>query len=192
MLRSLILMLFAFVSLPAMAAETSSEKERSYCSWVEYQVISRNPSRIYGWCQKDELVGPVGMFLFAEKESDGYWQVFGGPTWKLTKELLVGVGIGRETMSDEFQNGVRKAFYLVFDGKVEVEAIFEWGPSGPWEKITAAYPIGRLGVGAMHETGLGNGPRVEYNFKKVQAWGALLRDKDTTENTLVLGINVSF
>ena len=188
--RSLILMLLVLVSLPAMAAETG-EEELGF--WFEAQTISKNPSRLFGQWQRD-LVGSFGLFVFVEQDSDGYEQHYLGPTWKPTEWLELGIGVGRETVPDEFTATRRAFFFSANWEKVGVSGSFENGGSGAWHKVTATYAVSkRIGVGVMDETGFEPGPRLEYNIKKnVQVWGALLRNQDTKENTSVLAINFSF
>ena len=188
--RSLILMLLVLVSLPAMAAETS-EEELGF--WFEAQAISKNPSRLLGQYQRD-LVGSFGLFVFVEQDSDGYEQYYLGPKWRPAEWLELGIGIGRETVPDEFTATRRAFFFSANWEKVGVSGSFENGGSGAWHKVTATYAFNkRFGAGLMDETNLGLGPRLEYNIKKnVQVWGALLRNQDTKENTSVFAINFSF
>lgn len=201
-LRSLILMvlLFAILSLPLLAAGTEEEKELGF--WVEAQVLSRKqPSRVILWYEKD-LTDSFGFFAFAWKESDGYREVLAGPTWKPFKELQIGFGIGREIVPGEDRGSRRLFFFDATKGDFNLYGAFENGRvSGPGHKVTATYALNeRLGIGAMTEKGLGLGPRLEYNVKKnVQIWGAALRGRvpnadDVLEKktTVLLGVNYSF
>ena len=187
--RSLILMLCMFVSLPVTAAETDEKKDMGF--WFEVQTISKNPSRLLGWYQRD-IVDSFGVFAFVEQDSDGYEQYYLGPKWKPTEWLELGIGIGRETVPDEFTTTRRAFFFSANWEKVGVSGSFENGGSGAGHKVTATYAVSeRIGVGVMDEAGLGLGPRLEYNIKKnVQMWGALLRNSEKT--TSVFAVNFSF
>lgn len=190
--RSLILiMLWVFVSLPLLAAETDEAK---LPWWVETQAVSgKHPSKVIVWYEKD-LTDRFGFYALAEKESaDGYTQSYVGPKFKFSDHLTLGVGIGRETMTG--LSGVRRNVYYDANwGKFSSFGTKETGPSGPWHKVTVTYAVNeRWGVGLIDETDLGRGPRVEYNFaNKTQLWIGIPRNRDTKETAIVLGINISF
>lgn len=185
------LLLVMLVSLSAMAAETSEEKELGF--WFEAQTISKNPSRLLGQYQRD-LADSFGLFVFVEQDSDGYEQYYLGPKWKPLEWLELGIGIGRETVPDEFTATRRAFFFNANWEKVGVSGSFENGGSGAWHKVTATYAFNkRFGAGLMDESSLGLGPRLEYNIKKnVQVWGALLRNPTTKEDVSVFAINFNF
>lgn len=187
-LCSLILMLCAFASLPVMAAETE-EKELGF--WFEAQTASRGPSKLVGWFEHD-LTGSIGFFASVIQESDRYHEFYAGPTWKPAKWLMVGFGIGRESVPDESSSSRRAAFFDATWDKMNVFGIIESSGGGRWHKVTATYALNeRLGAGVMHETDIGLGPRIEYNIKKnIQLWGALLREHGVT--TSLLAVNFSF
>ena len=198
--RSLILMLLVFVSLPLLAAETEEEKELGL--WVEAQGVSGGrPARAIIWYEKD-ITDSFGFFAFAWKESDGYHEFVAGPTWKPFDGAQIGCGIGRETTREEGSGSRRSCFAEVALGKVNFYAAVERGGfSGPWKKLTATYVLfERFGIGLMHETGLGNGPRLEWNVRKdIQVWAALLRGnalnaEDVLEkkSTALIAVNFSF
>ncbi len=187
-------------SPPSKAAETDEAKELGF--WVEAQVLSRKqPSRAILWYEKD-VTDSFGFFAFAWKESDGYREFVAGPTWKPFEGLQVGAGIGREVVPEEGRGMVRMFFFDATRGNFNLYGAFENGRvSGPWEKITATYAVTeRFGLGIMHESGLGNGPRFEWNIRKdFQVWGAFLRGRvtgtdDISEKkaTTVFGVNFSF
>ena len=97
---SLILMLlcFAFVPIRVFAAEES--KELGF--WFEGQALSNdNLGRFLGHYDHDLASSPVGIFgfyVFAEQDSNGYRQIYAGPTWKPASWITFGVGAGREIM----------------------------------------------------------------------------------------------
>lgn len=186
----LLLCMSMSVSLPVMAAETEDE-ELGF--WVEAQMVSDGVKKATLWYER-ELTESFGLYALVYAESGEYWTAYAGPTWRPTSWLQVGVGIGRETMPDEI-HGVRRNFFLDANWeKVNLFWTFENGNSGPWHKVTATYAISeKFGAGVMDETGLGHGPRLEYNIKKnVQVWGAVLHDKDTGDNTSIIAINFTF
>ena len=184
-LCSLILMLCAFTSPAVTAAETDDELGLS----LELQTIRNNPTRITAAYEKSFGDSSFGLYAVVSKESDGYRQFYAGPKWRPVEWLEVGVGIGREVAPDELSTVRRNAFFAVDYEKVFVFGSFESGGSGRWHTLTAVYAVDeRFSVGAMKETGLGFGLRLEYNIKKnVQLWGAILRSKDTgTISTLAI------
>lgn len=193
--RSLILMLlFAFVSLPLFAAEPEEEKELGF--WVEAQVASKQPARAIIWYERD-VTKQFGFFAFVWKESDGYREVIAGPTWKPFKKLQLGFGVGNETVPQEGR-GSRRMFFFEANptDELNLHGSFERGrASGPWHKVTATYALSeKFGIGLMDETIIGRGPRLEFNTKienkKTQFWAAGLEKAGT--KTLILGVNVSF
>lgn len=192
---SLILMLLALVSLPLLAVEVD-EKEKDLGFWFEAQAVSgkKNASSIIGWYEHD-FTDTVGFYGLAVKESDGYREFYVGPKFKLSDQLTVGVGIGREAMTD--LNSVRRNFYYDANWeKFSSFGTFENGGSGRWHKVTVTYKLTeKIGAGVMGQTLLGNGPRLEYKFEnknKVTVWGAMLYSRDTGKTTSVLGVNFSF
>lgn len=192
---SLILMVLCLsVSLPSRAVEADSEAKTPW--WIELQAVSGKdkPAKAAVWYEKD-LTEHLGFYALIEKESIGrYTEAYAGPKFKFSDRLTVGVGIGRET--DTTMSAVRKNVYYDANWeKFSSFGTFENGGSGRWHKVTVTYALSdKFGVGVMHETFLGLGPRLEYNIPgtKMQLWGALLHDRDTGKNTSVLAINFSF
>lgn len=161
--------------------------------WLEGQATrtnSKSGSSVLGSVDGD-LNGTFGYYVFGLVSSDGYHEIYGGPKWKPTPWLEVGVGVGQETASTPNR---RNAYFLIGNDKVSVYGTFENGGSGPWHKVTATYKAtDTVGVGVIDQSFLGFGPRVEYNVtKNVTAWGAILRNRDTKETTSLLAINFSF
>ena len=182
---SLTLMLCSLISLTSIAAETGRQG-----FWFEVQVAKDKPSKVIGYYERD-LTDSFGIYVLTEAESDGYRQAYGGPKWKPLSWLEVGVGIGKENVPNAMR---RNAFFSIDKDRFSIFGTFENGGSGPWHKITAVYKIYEtVGVGAMDETLLGFGPRVEYNLKrKLTLWGALLHDRDTGKTVSTLAANFSF
>lgn len=183
------LVLIALVSLPAMADETE-EKELGF--WIEGQVTSRSPSRIQGWFQRELNGGPLGVFVSAARESDGYEQYFAGPSLKLNNWLKFGVGVGRESLAGEYAGTRKGAWFEISSEKWNSFGIAEDGPSGKWHKLNASYALDeRFAVGVHKEAGYRGGPLLEVNLRDgIQAWVAGSRKNG--ETTLFIGVNASF
>ncbi|MEK7114371.1 MAG: hypothetical protein AAB850_02365 [Patescibacteria group bacterium] len=194
--RSLLsfLALILFVSVcPSLSQAVEADDVKPW--WIEAHAVSgKHPAKVIVWYEKD-LTDRFGFYALAEKESDGYRQFYVGPKVKISDRLTVGVAIGRETVPSEL-NGVRRNLYYDANwGDFSSFGTKETGPSGPWHKVTITYAVNeRWGAGLMSEKDLGRGLRLEYNIPgtKMQVWGALLRDRDTGTNVLVLGVNKSF
>lgn len=191
---SLILVLCSlFVVAPVLAAE----EESGLGFWFEGQVISNGISRTIGQYERN-VVGPVGFYLLAEQDSDGYRQAYAGPTWKPFDWLELGIGIGMEHVPDaggESNSTRTNAFFSVNWEKISLYGSFENGASsGPWRVLTAIYHISdTVGIGMMEESSLGFGPRVEYAImKNVTIWGGILYDRNESKTNSVLAVNFSF
>jgi len=194
----IIVMLCLIVSVPVMAAEKTEEpKELGF--WFEAQVAGGNrPARLIGSFEK-EIVGPLGFYVVAVQESNGYREAYFGPTLKPFEWLTVGVGIGKEHIpeadGEESLDSTRyNAFFSVEYEKIALYGSFENGDGGPWHELRAIYNLTeKFGIGVMDESFRGTGPRIEYNTGHgVQLWGALLHNRDTGENVPVLAVNFSF
>jgi hypothetical protein len=73
-----------------------------------------------------------------------------------------------------------------------IEAIFEDGGSGAWHRVSLVTKVSKhLGLGIMHETDVGLGPRFEFTMNKhFQLWGSVLRNSNK-ETTAVLALSIS-
>ena len=185
------LALMSLASPPLLAAE-SEEKEAGL--WVEAQAVSgKIPEKLILWYEKD-FTDTIGMYALVSGESDRYRQFYIGPKFKPFDWLTFGAGIGQESFPDEFSGTRKNAYVNAESNGVSLWGIYETGPSGPWHKITGTYKLDeRTGLGLMKETGLGIGPRLEYNMKnKVQVWGAVLYDRHTGKVNGIVGINKTF
>jgi hypothetical protein len=190
-----LILLCLFVSLPAMAAETSEEKEMGF--WFEARVDSKKSAQVVGWYEHEftDMFGVYG--LVSLENEDRYRQAYAGialkPLPKSAPWLQIGAGLGRER--DIESSGVRRNIFVSVDSeKVSGFATYENGMTGPWHRVHAVYRVtDTISVGAMKETGLGFGPRAEYNIKKnLQFWIAILRSPETKETTSVFAVNFSF
>lgn len=158
--RSLILMLFAFVSLPLLAAETEEAKKPW---WTEVQAQSDGTAKAILWYEK-ELTPSVGFFALATTDTTRYAAMYAGPYWKPTEWLQLGVGIGRENQPNSMR---RAAFYSIDTDKFYSFGTVENGGSGPWYRAHAIYRLNeRWNVGVMMERDVGFGPRVEHYINK--------------------------
>ncbi|MDP3957461.1 MAG: hypothetical protein Q8Q10_03105 [bacterium] len=161
--------------------------------WVEPQVIynkEKSITRLNGGLSGD-ITDTVGYYAFGLTQSDGYRQLYGGPTWKPLSWFEVGVGMGLESVKPALR---RNAYFLATGEKVSLFGTFENGGSGPFRKVVLNYQVSeQVGVGIMEETFLGRGPRVEYTLKKDAAlWGALLRDRDSDTTNIVFGVTFNW
>lgn len=134
--------------------------------------------------------GPVGYFVFAYAASDGYREIYGGPTIRPVPWLELGIGLGRETDG----NHRRRSAHFSADGEIgSISGYFENGASGPAHKVYLNYWLTRtLGIGLM-DTDTGRGPRVVIPLgEKANIWGAVLRDRSTHETSSVFAVNYQF
>ena len=161
--------------------------------WFEPQVTHSNGKNKLGVNGgiNGNFSGPFGYYAFGQVSSNGYRQLYAGPTWKPASWLEVGIGVGKENMPDSTR---RNAYFWVGHEGMSVFGTFENGGSGPWHKMVLNYRLNdAVGIGVMDQAFLGFGPRVEYNIKKgVQLWGAVLRDNDTNSTNAKLAVKFSF
>lgn len=133
---------------------------------------------------------PFGWFVFAYQDSDGYREMYGGPTIRPLPWLELGVGTGMENEG----NRHRHSAHFSADGEIgSVSGYFENGASGPSHKLYANYWLtNSLGLGLMDDHS-GRGPRVVYRLgEKANLWGALLRDKSDGTTRAVAALNYQF
>jgi len=191
----LVVMLCLLAPLPLLAVEKSEEpKELGF--WFEGRAVSNGSSSIVGWYEL-RLIGKLGFYVLGEVENSGYRQMYAGPTLQLLPWLQIGAGVGAEHVPDELtaSNTTRTNVFVAVDTEKFYSFItFENGGSGSWHRVHALYRVtGNVAIGAMDETDLGFGPRVEYNIKKnVTAWVALLHDRNEQKSHMVFAINFSF
>ncbi len=134
--------------------------------------------------------GPFGWFVFAYQDSDGYREIYGGPTIRPLPWLELGLGMGRENEG----NRHRRSAHFSADGEIgSISGYFENGASGPSHKLYLNYWLrNSLGVGLMEDHS-GRGPRVVFRIgEKANLWGALLRDKSDGTTKAVAAVNYQF
>lgn len=134
--------------------------------------------------------GPIGWFVFAYQDSDGYREIYGGPTVKPLPWLELGVGIGRENEG----NRHRRSAHFSADGEIgSISGYFENGASGPSHKLYLNYWLrNSLGIGLMEDHS-GRGPRMVLRFsEKANLWGALLRQNADGSTRALAAVNYQF
>ncbi|MDO8958564.1 MAG: hypothetical protein Q7U85_02400 [Rhodocyclaceae bacterium] len=161
--------------------------------WVEAQAHrpqnGKGVTEALAWIDGN-IHGPVGYFVFVYLASDGYREVYGGPTIRPLPWLELGVGMGRENEG----NRRRRSAHFSADGEIgSVSGYYEDGASGPSHKLFLNYWLTKsVGIGLMDDTS-GRGPRVVLPLgEKVNLWGALLRDKSDGTTKAVAAVNYQF
>jgi hypothetical protein len=161
--------------------------------WVEASVqrpqAGRSITETLAWVD-GPIAGPVGWFVFAYQDSDGYREIYGGPTLRPLPWLELGIGLGRENEG----NGRRRSTHFSADGEIgSFSGYFENGASGPAHKLYLNYWLTKsIGLGLMEDTS-GRGPRVVLPLgEKANLWGALLRDHADGATRGIAGLNYQF
>lgn len=184
-IRSLVVPVFLVFSVSSLAADF----------WLEGQMVhngnGKNGSQINSGVSGNPGDDSFGYYVFAQALSNGYRQIYGGPTWKPLSWFEVGVAFGRENVSDSAR---RNAYFSVRKGDFSAYGTFENGGSGPWHKVVLSYSVNDLiGIGVMDQAFLGRGPRVEYKIKEgVSLWGAVLYDNITRTTNSTLAVTLRF
>lgn len=162
--------------------------------WVEASAQHPEEGKSFtealAWIDGNIGGGPVGWFVFVYMASDGYREVYGGPTLRPLPWLELGVGMGRENEGKHR----RRSAHFSMDGEIgSFSGYFEDGASGPSHKVYLNYWLtDSVGVGLMDDDS-GRGPRVELRLgEKANLWGALLRDKSDGTATAVAAVNYQF
>ena len=161
--------------------------------WVEavaqHPQKDKNLAETLAWID-GSISGPVGYFVFGYMASDGYREIYGGPTIRPLPWLELGVGMGRENEG----NRRRRSAYFSMDGDIgSFSGYFEDGASGPSHKVFLNYwAADSVGVGLMDDD-TGRGPRVVLRLgEKTNLWGALLRDKSDGTTKAITAVNYQF
>ena len=161
--------------------------------WVEAGVQrpqeGKAVNEVLAWVD-GPIAGPVGWFVFAYQDSDGYREIYGGPTIRPLPWLELGIGMGRENEG----NHHRRSAHFSADGEIgSFSGYFENGASGPSHKLYLNYWVTKsLGLGLMEDSS-GHGPRVVVRLcEKANVWGALLRDRTEGTTKAVAAVNYQF
>ncbi len=184
-LKALLLVLMLFASPLALADGPNL--------WVEAGVQrpqeSKGINEVLAWID-GRIAGPVGWFVFAYQDSDGYREIYGGPTIRPLPWLELGLGMGRENEGERH----RRSWHFSADGEVgSFSGYFENGASGPSHKLYLNYWLFKsIGLGLMEDSS-GRGPRVVFPLgEKANLWGALLRDKADGTSKAVVAVSYQF
>jgi hypothetical protein len=161
--------------------------------WVEavtqHPQKGKNLTEALAWVD-GSIDGPWGYFLFAYLSSDGYREIYGGPTLKPLPWLELGIGMGLENEG----NQRRRSAHFSADGDIgSISGYFEDGASGPSHKVFLNYWLTHsVGIGLMDEES-GRGPRVVYRLgEKANLWGAVLREKSDGTARGIAAVNYQF
>ncbi len=161
--------------------------------WVETSVqrpqMGSSVTEVLAWVD-GRIADPVGWFVFAFHDSDGYREIYGGPTIRPLPWLELGIGVGRENEG----NRNRRSAHFSADGEIgSFSGYFENGASGPSHKLYLNYWLTKsIGLGLMEDSS-GRGPRVVVPIgEKANLWGALLRDKSDGTTRAVAALNYQF
>ena len=189
---TLILLLFSFASLPAVAAE---DEDHGLGFWAEAGAASGkdHASWLTGYYDHS-FTDSIGVYALVDIESDGYHEWYIGPKMKLAEGVEIGIATGRESIRGELKNSARRnAFVSVDTERVSAYVTYENGASGPWHKAYVLYKVTEsVSAGVMNETFYGRGLRAEYNFGKATVWIAVLRNPDEHKTTTLAVINSTF
>lgn len=195
---SILAMLFALAT-PAMAQTApttdaapaaAEEEDHGLGFWVETRVAKDSAEAVVYF---DKYVTEsVGFYAQVVKDSAGYSSLYAGPKFKLAEGVEVGIGVGREVLERSAPSTIVRNVWVYIDQEAwSLYATLEKGDAGKWHKAIALYKLSdSINVGAMNESFLGTGPRVEYNVGSFQVWGAVLRSQG--KNTPMVGANFSF
>ena len=161
--------------------------------WVETGVCrpqeGKAASEVLAWVD-GTIDGPFGWFGFAYQDSDGYREIYGGPTIRPLPWLELGIGMGRENAG----NRHRRSAHFSAEGEIgSISGYFENGASGPSHKLYLNYWLTKsIGLGLMEDSS-GRGPRVVVPLgEKANLWGALLRDQSNGATTSFAAVNYQF
>lgn len=158
--------------------------------WIEAQIVHQdgfgNASQINGGAQ-GSVNDTFGYYVFGQTSSQGYRQIYAGPTIKPVPWLQIGAGLGKENVGDHHRHD---AFFWAGNEKISVFGTFEDGASGPWHKVMLNYRMtSSFGIGFMDQKYLGRGIQLEYApLRNIVVWGAILRDvnRDATNSTIAV------
>ena len=161
--------------------------------WVEAGVqrpqADQAVDEVLAWID-GPIAGPVGWFVFAYQDSDGYREIYVGPTIRPLPWLELGVGMGRENEG----NRHRRSAHFSADGEIgSISGYFENGAAGPSHRLFLNYWLTKsLGLGLMDDDS-GRGPRVVFPLgEKATIWGAVLRDQSDGTTKTIAAVNYQF
>lgn len=139
---------------------------------VATRVEGGDQTQTVGWGQYD-LTKQTGVFAWGQRVASkgGYQQGYVGLSRRFGSSFQAGVGGGVERGSDG-QGGRIAGFALITRGKNLGFLIREDGVTGPWNYVLYNRSIGngRFGIGAIHQSFVGTGPRFEINLGQRKRW----------------------
>ncbi|QQS23285.1 hypothetical protein IPM19_01830 [bacterium] len=155
---------FVVVALFVCVASVRSQEapKNSFHGYVEPEVDSTGTARVkafvtYGGKTK------LGAYCWGQT-SEGYSQVYCGPTYSFSKGVQVGVAVGAETV----KNSLRKAgFIWTGKGRFANLLVVESGGSGHWYRNQASYQASKaVSLSITSQRFSGTGPRVDVTLPK--------------------------
>jgi len=157
--------------------------------WVEVQLSDKETG-----LSKQLKVGASGehWFAFGQTGDSGYQQLYTGPRFAPKEWLEVGVGLGAETVGDDWDT--RFASYIwVGAWPWSTVAVYEDGDlTGPWHKVQVTHNVTtNLSLGVQNKKYLGTGPFVTYKVTEhLLLWGNALAEGGQT--TSQFGLKFTF
>lgn len=136
------------------------------------------------------LYGPIGVYgsYYVDRT---HAEALVGPLFSPKKWLTIGSGVGVEQADGTWRVG--GMIWLGFEKYVSTTFI-ETGASGFWARGEFAWkPRPWIGLGALGDTALGYGPRVEINVPRtpLQIWGAALYAADGDTSIPAFGVRLN-
>lgn len=136
--------------------------------------------------------GAYGYFYVDKTYAEGIV----GPSWQPASWLTLAVGAGVEQGDQTADTGSWRLGGLLWLGNARwASTLFvEDGASGWWAREEFAWrPRAWIGLGALGDTAVGYGPRVEVNVPKTpfQVWGATMISKDWDGSVLAFGFRLN-
>lgn len=134
-----------------------------------------------------KIAGKFGWSLFT-LQSQGWSEVYAGPTFAPASWCQIGAAIGIETGSTSPRYG---SSLWLGKGRFSTLAIYEKGELAAWYKtVTLVKVADHVKVGVQSQTGLGVGPRVDVSYKQLTVYLTSLHEG--SEHTEILGLKFSF
>lgn len=161
-MKNLIIALIVALLFVVATAGQETPKNSFAGSYVESEVDNTGVAQVkafitYGGKKK------LGAYCWAQT-SEGYSQVYCGPTYSINKSVQVGVAVGAETASP----AIRVAgFIYVGKGKFSNLLVVEKGGSGTWGRNQASYQAHKnLSLSITTQRFSGTGPRIDVAIPK--------------------------
>lgn len=139
--------------------------------------------------------GGLGVYSFFYVDKT-FAEAIAGPSWQPTAWLTLAFGAGVEQGDQTAMTGRWRAGGMLWLGNARWASTLyvEDGASGWWAREEFAWrPRAWIGLGALGDTSVGYGPRVELNLPRTpfQLWGATLISKDGHDAVPTLGFRLN-